>query len=236
VKTNKAWLAALAAVAALVLAVPSINADKPAATPTSNAFGQSFAEWMRDFWAWTYVGVGQPLQQNNVYFLPIPAPATWEDRNGKTIGIGEMNVTVKPGTKIVLGVLSWIGETYQDHNGVLGSHDPDDPAWVKGDFLPPNGEAVIKLDGVPLVDASNLGDFYFGPINFKETLWYGAATSYGSTGAIYVQGIGVVLPPMSAGTHTLTLYSWDAWRGLYGDGGAGWFNTWHITVQPPGKK
>lgn len=238
-KMNKSWLAVLAAVAALGIAVPSMNADKPgAATPTSNAFGQSFAEWMRDFWAWTYGGVGQPLQANNVLFLSIPAPATWEDWAGKPIGIGELNVTVKPGTKIVLGVLAWIGETYDPAyiDPSTGKPIPNDQPWPQSEFLPPNGEAVITLDGVPLVDASNLADFYYEPINFKETLWYATPTDYHSIGAIWVQGIGVVLPPMSAGTHTLTLYSWDSWMNLYGDGGLGWSNTWHITVQPPGKE
>ena len=236
-KNRKAGIVVLAAVAALLIAVPGTNAAKKgAANPASNAFGQSFAEWLRDYWAWSFAGVGQPMQQNNVMFLSVPTPATWVVQDGKNIGIGTMDVTVEPGTKLVLGVLAWIGETYQDHNGVIGSHLPDDTAWPMTEFLPPKGEAVIMLDGVPLIDASNLSEFYFGPINFEETLWYSAASSYGSTGAIWVQGIGVVVPPMSAGEHTLTLHSWDYWMGGYGPGGQGWFNTWHITVQPPGEQ
>jgi hypothetical protein len=118
--------------------------------------------------------------------------------------------------------LGWIGETYVD-----GS---EDIPWPEEWFLPPDAEVNIMLDGAPLVNAANQADFYYGPIAFQETLWYPEPTGYGSTGAIWVQGIGVIIPPMSAGKHTLTLYSWDEHFGV------GWFNTWHITVQSPGKK
>ncbi len=232
-KSGTAWIAALSA-AALLVPVSGINAEtKKAAIPSSNAFGRSFAEWQRDYWTWSWGGVGQAMQPGNVLFLTVPTPTEMQVWNGKNIGIGELSVVVKPGTKIVLGVLAWIGETYQDHNGIIGSHSPDDQAvWGVEHFTPPHGEAVIKLDGVPLINADNLAQFYFGPIDFQQTLWYSEASSYGSTGAIWVQGIGVTVGPLPAGQHTLTLYSWDDWGAPPDSPGQGWFNTWHITVQP----
>ncbi len=201
-----------------------------AAVPTSNAFGQSFSDWLGDYWAWSFGGVGQQVQPNGVFFMPVPTPASAEEWNGKSIGIGEMSLTVKPGTKLVLGILAWIGETYDPTFDI-----PDDTPWPMSSFLPPEGEAVVKLDGVELMNASNLKDFYYGPAWFKEPIMYPEPSSYHSIGAIWVQGIGIVLKPLTPGEHTLTLYSWDNWQGIYGDPGQGWFNTWHITVATPKK-
>ncbi len=237
-KAAKLWRVAFAATAALLLAAPSAQADKKPTNTGSNAFGQSFAEWLRDFWTWNMNGSPpeQALQQANVLFVTIPAPSvTVTNPDNKVIGFGDKSLIVKPGSKLVLGILAWIGETYQDHNGVVGSHGPDDVAWPPEMLLPPQGEAVIKLDGKELMNLDNMAQFYYGPINFKEPIWYSAASSYGSTGAIWVQGIGIVIPPLSAGEHVLELYSWDA---NFGDGAGhtlGWVNTWHLKVLPPGK-
>lgn len=242
-KIQSSWPKVLSTLAAFAITATHLGAATKAANPNSTAFGQSLAEWIRDAIASQIATINQiPLAglepaKNNVLFLPIPNSDTWEDWEGKSIGIGEMNLTLAPGVKSVLPILIWYGETYQDHNNVVGGGYPDDQPWPKSEFLPPKGEAVIILDGVPLVDASNQADFYIGPINFKETLWYPAATGYGSTGAIWCEGLGLVLPPLSPGQHTLTLYSWDYWMGMVnGDAGMGWFNTWHITVAPPGRK
>ncbi len=218
---------------AFTIATPSLGAaakNNAAASPFSDAFGQSFEEWLRDFWAWNFGGVGQQAQPNGVFFMPIPAPGPNQDWNGKAVAIGEMDLTVQPGSKLVLGILGWIGETYDPAYNIR-----DDQPWPISSFLPPEGEAVITLDGVELINAANLKDFYCGPVCFKEPIMYPEPSSYHSIGAIWAQGIGIVLQPMTPGTHTLNLYSWDRWQGMYGDVGQGWFNTWHIAVAPPKK-
>ncbi len=230
---RKSYLAVLALSLAFIMAIPAMGAaakKNAAVSPFSDAFGQSFDEWLRDFWAWNFGGVGPQAQPNGVFFVPIPAPSANEMWDGKAIGIGEKDFTVKPGTKLVLGILAWIGETYDPAFKI-----PDDTPWPMSSFLPPEGEAVITLDGVELIKASNLAEFYYGPVSFKEPIMYAEPTSYHSIGAIWVQGIGIVLQPLTPGKHTLTLYSWDKWQGIYGDAGQGWFNTWHITVATPKK-
>jgi hypothetical protein len=225
-------LAVLALSLTFLIATPAMAAAKKnaAAVPFSDAFGQSMENWLRDFWAWNFGGVGPQVQPNGVFFMPIPTPGSTEEWDGKPIGIGEMNLTVKPGNKLVLGILSWIGETYDPAYNIA-----DDAPWPMSNFLPPEGEVVITLDGVEIINSTNLKDFYFGPVSFKEPIMYAEPTSYHSIGAIYVQGIGIVLKPMTPGKHTLTLYSWDRWQGFYGPNGQGWFNTWHITVAPQKK-
>lgn len=237
-KPRAGWIPVLVAAIALTTASTGICADKKAATnPASNAFGQGFAEWLRDYWAWSYVHVGPQLQPNNVLFMPVPVPGDddWAIQDNRQIGTAEMNLTVKPGTKLVLGILSWIGETY-DPNLVPSVPDDDPNYFTLADFLPPLGQSIITLDGVQLMNDSNVASFYYGPISFKEPLMYSEPTPYGSIGAIFVQGIGIVIQPLTPGQHTLKLYSWDYWKGLYGANGVGWDNTWHITVAPPGRK
>lgn len=216
----------------VLLSIPSVATaagKNGAASPFSEAFGQSFPEWIRDFWAWGYTG-GPQVQPNGVFFMPIPTGGPNQNWQGRNISVGEMSLTVKPGEKLVLGVLAWLNETYDPAYNI-----PDDVPWPKANFLPPEGEALVTLDGVELINAGNLSDFYYGPIDFEPPIMYSEPTSYHSIGILSVQGIGVVLKPLTPGTHTLTLYSWDNWQGLYGAGGQGWFNTWHLTVAPPKK-
>ncbi len=209
------------------------NGTKNAAVSTgSNAFGQSFGEWLRDFWDSNLHGNGQMLLPNKVLLMPIPAPGAMQERtDNKSVAIGEMDLVVEPGTKLVLGILAWIGETYDPAYKI-----PDDQPWDIAEFLPPKGEAVITLDGVELINAGNLADFYYDAIPFKEPIMWAEPSSYHSIGAIWVQGIGIVINPLTPGKHTLTLYSWDLWGAPLGSEGSGWFNTWNITVKPPGKK
>ncbi len=230
----KSWMVALAAISILLLAAPGAQAEKKANNPNSNAYGQPLGDWLADFWAWNMSGSppDQALQKGNVLFITIPNPSVLVTNGDRVIGYGETALTVKPGSKLVLGILAWIGETYQDHNGVIGSHQPDDTPWPPEMLLPPQAEATITLDGSPLMTVDNMAKFYYGPADFKETIWYAAASSYGSTGAIWVQGIGIIIPPLSAGEHLLQLKSWDA---NFSDGAGhslGWVNTWHISVTP----
>ncbi len=228
---RSSYAAVLGLSLAFIVATPTLGAaakKNAAASPFSEAFGQSFGDWLRDFWAWNFGGVGQQTQPNHVFFMPIPAAGPNEDWDGKAVARGELDLTVQPGAKLALGILAWIGETYDPAYRI-----PDDTPWEMSSFLPPEGEVVITLDGVELINPANLKDFYYGPVWFKEPIMYAEPSSYHSIGAIYVQGIGLVLQPMTPGKHTLTLYSWDYWQGGYGDAGQGWFNTWHIAVAPP---
>ena len=214
----------------------NLQPKKNAATnPDSNAFGQSFAEWLRDYWSWTYGGPVSQVQPNNVLMLPVPVTPddAWViGADGRNIGTAEMDVTVQPGMKLVLGVLGWLGETYDP---TLNPPKPDDSRtqFTIADFVPPLGQAVITLDGVELMNDANVANFYYGPISFEPPIMYATPSPYGSIGLIFVQGIGIIIQPLTPGEHTLKLYSWSYWQGMYGANGIGWDNTWHITVANP---
>jgi len=63
---------------------------------------------------------------------------------------------------------------------------------------------------------------------------YAAPTDYGSTGAIYFQGFGTVLPPLEPGVHEMKLYDLFDLSDLDPFNYALVFdNTWTITVEPP---
>jgi hypothetical protein len=234
----------LIAGAVLSIAITGLSAENKvqpktnaATNPGSNAFGQSFAEWLRDYSSWTYGGPVSQVQPNNVLMLPVPVTPNdaWViGADGRNIGTAEMDVTVKPGTKLVLAVLGWLGETY-DPNLVPPKPDDSRTQFTIADFVPPLGQAVITLDGVELMNDANVASFYYGPISFEPPIMYAAPSPYGSIGLIFVQGIGIIIQPLTPGEHTLKLYSWSYWQGLYGVNGTGWDNTWHITVANPKK-
>ena len=112
--------------------------------------------------------------------------------------------------------------------GLFGTHytdgTPPDP------FVPVSAFQTLKLtftiDGVTVIDESNLLDFYSGfvfssliPINFSPI-----------DAIIWFQGISVVHHPLSVGAHTRTL---DAVNTQPGFGGFfEYHNTWTVKVQP----
>src|SRR5262249_43628699 len=63
------------------------------------------------------------------------------------------------------------------------------------------------IDGKAVMDSTlaSVSPFYIGPAPISVT--YPQPTSYGSIGAIFVQGVGFVHHPLSVGTHTIELVS-----------------------------
>ena len=209
---------------ALVLCLPAANAHAGdgAAPAQSNAFGKSLTEWMTLYWQWSLGG--GPDHVKRVTFLPQPAlgaPVSGDftfDNPG--VFVGELEVSLQPGTKFVLPVSAWVGESYLPELGI-----PDDSPLDPSIFT----VADVMLDGKSLIDSSNLEDYYYGPTYFDPPIEYDAPTGYGSNAAIFVQGIGFAHGPLSKGTHTLTLVS--AIQVPEFDLGVVFMNTWTITVE-----
>ena len=104
-----------------------------------------------------------------------------------------------------------------------------------------SGQLELLIDGQRVMDSTkaSVSPFYYGPVPLDVT--YKEPSAYGSTGAIFQQGIGFVHPPLSVGTHTITLVSESFVPPdgtflnltLYPEGaGAHYENTWTITVAP----
>jgi hypothetical protein len=213
-------LAALALVAAATLAMT---------TPTRG--GQpDLADLLDDWFTWAFGG-NHPDHDGRVKFLPLPAGAPVDDGTGTfddpvTLR-GEIDVTLKKNQSFVLPLAAWTREVYGD-----GTIDPAVPDSV---FL--DSHLVLKIDGKTVLDSAtdDLSAYYVPTTALDRPVQYAEPTSYGSVGLVGFQGIGIELPPLPVGEHTMTLSSEvfavvaDANHpvntGMYFE------NTWNITVR-----
>ena len=112
-------------------------------------------------------------------------------------------VEVEPGTALVLPIAMWLGFE-------------GDPVLDPSDFF-----GAVTLDGQPIAEPNI--DFLVGPTPVDPPLFEVVT---------FFQGLGVVIKPLTPGTHTIELFSSiDTPDGLFE-----FTNTWNITVTPPGKK
>ena len=222
------------------------NAQGQSSPPDSSAFGRTLTEWMETYWNFQIGGIGtSPV--GRVVLMPIPSSAivsgsyTYAD---PAIRVGSMSLTLPPGSPFVLPQVVWYGESYipglysADEDPVLPAElFFDVPIWVtitkidKKTGLPGRTETVID-SRVASVEPY----YFFTPLDIV----YDEPTSYGSTGAIFVQGIGFVHGPLAPGNYVLQLKStllippnpdyllFGSETGL----GVEYNNTWNITVTP----
>ena len=228
------------AIALLVAPSTTVDAGGKASPPQSSAFGKPLATWLQLYMSWLLGGGGPDDHVGQVRFLPLPSGQVIEGAfTYADPGVleGHLDVTLAAGTPFVLPVDVWIGETYLPSLGY-----PDDPPIPAEIFTDPS-KATIKvyIDGKRVMDSTkaSVSPFYFGPVPVDVT--YPVPTSYGATGAIFVQGVGFVHPPLSVGTHTIELDAEirvppDAALlnlSVYPDGvGVRFLNTWTIAVSP----
>ena len=231
--------AALGLGIALLAAAPPRPAAAKASPPQSSAYGKTLAQWMQIYWTWAFGGGSD--QVGRVKLLGIPSETylggsfTYADPG---ILAGHLDVTLPPGTPFVLPAVAWSLERYA--HPVPGY--PDDPPIPAEYFTDPSKAVVqVYLDGKAVMDSTkaSVAPYYFGLVPLNVT--YPAPTSYGSIGAIGIQGVGAVYEPLSVGVHTLTLK--DVQRippdpaflntDLYPAGsGVVFENSWTIRVSP----
>jgi hypothetical protein len=220
----------------LVLASAPVEAGDKPSPPQSQAFGKSLAEWLVSYFTWA-LGGDQTNPDGRVLFLPIPAsePVSGSGTpDDPLVLVGHADVTVKPGTPFVLPIAVFIGELYGPDVDVPFNPDPEVPESVFE-----GTDILITLDGQPIIDSTTEDKFryYVPPQYFEEPIFYDQPTSSGSIAAVFVQGFVFVHPPLSKGTHTLTLRSSLILpAGVYPnvpDGfGFVYENSWTITVEP----
>jgi hypothetical protein len=208
--------------------------SNPVSPPNSQAFGRSLDAWLGDFWR-QYFTFPEVVGEKNITFLPIacsvPTPTCLCEPTSTGVAC-TFDVTVAPGTPLVIPFVGWVG-------------------YSADDFLPPecwgqtcNGPPPVNLrevfadatlDGKPIGEPS--AAYYVGPTFFDPPIpcpYEGAPDNM----CVLYQSIGVVIKPLNPGTHLLVLYSGlrgedpppvGAWSLTYN-------NMWNITVLPPGKK
>src|SRR4029077_2148601 len=184
----------------------------------SHRFGKSLVGWLQLYERWLFGAQNIPTDSNgnalvNNHVVLLPLPNTPGDGTP-----GHLDVTLSAGQGFVLPLWALLGTDYTDGT-------PPDQLIDLSVFRTLN--ITFKIDGVTVVDQSNVLNFYsqfffnppvpitgFPPVN--SIIWF--------------QGIGIVHPPVSVGTHTLRLdaVNTQAAFGSFFE----YHNTWTVAVQP----
>jgi hypothetical protein len=228
-------ISVLAASLALA-ATPNPSGDEhQKGEPYSKAFGKTLTEWMGTYWRW-YYGTGSDLTQSKVgrvQLMPLPtgvqAGGTGTPKD-PAVYVGQLEITLQPGTPFVLPLYSWLRERYKDWPGV-----PDDPPLSDAVGLA-SGHPKLSIDGETIITDANKAAFYVPDTNFNPILVYLTPSSSGSVAAISYQGVVFVSPPLTAGTHVIQLYvpliiEAGTYVGLPDGLGIVYDNTWIVTVE-----
>src|SRR5207248_3332628 len=131
----------------LCLATPLLAA----APANSHAFGRTLAGWIDIYERWAFGDLAVPIDGNgnavvehHVVLLPIP--------NTPGDGTpGHLDVTLNSGQAFVLPLWAFLGTNYTDNR-------PVDPLLDPSVFQTLN--ITFKIDGVTVIDQSNVLDFY----------------------------------------------------------------------------
>jgi hypothetical protein len=216
------------AVLALCAAVLTVMYSARAAGPVpgqSQAYGAGLGEWQQLYWQWAFGQADLPVDANGnavvgpVVLMPLPdAPGDGTP--------GAIDVTLGPGQPFVLPLWNILGTSYDDGT-------PTDAAIDLSVFE--TLDIALKIDGVTVVSTDNVMDYYtafdFDPEIPLPPEW----SPYEAI--VWLQGIGVVHPPLSAGQggqHTITL---DVKNTIPVTDGLGneyvfeYHNTWSVTVE-----
>jgi hypothetical protein len=220
------FILAIATVAFCVAPTRAANYGAPRiAPPGSHAFETTYQERFTDYWRWFFGTAQDPAQSavGQVTFIPQPVgepisgSGTPED---PVVLVGELAITLRPGTSFVLPLLGIVGERYEGYPGI----PDDDPANFTSTM-----SANLTIDGRTVVSDAN-ADAFFVPVTFfNPIVVYPEPTFYGSVAAIWFDGIGIVSPPLPVGVHVIHLDATNIVPGVFG---VTYDNTWTITVTP----
>jgi hypothetical protein len=147
---------------------------------------------------------------------PVSGSGTPED---PVVLVGELEITLPPGTPFVLPLVDLAGERYEGYPGV----PDDDPALASLATMSAN----LTIDGRTVVSNANEAAFTTPLTFFNPVVTYPEPTPYGSVAAVWFKGIVIVSPPLPVGVHVMHV---DATLIVPGFFGVIFDNTWTVTV------
>jgi len=217
----------------LVIAVTMLASTGPAVAGSPKGACQSggvntavLEKAQLQYWQW-FFGVGSQ-EAVPLFFVPLPSGDPISD--DPLVFQGATSFAVRAGRTLVLPMIGVYGESYTDPS--VPDDNPDDYVGVgKIDFLA--SSLLLKVDGRVIADSTRtkLDCVSFGPVYFPEPIVYAEPTSYGSDAALWVAGLGILLPPMSPGEHVIETQVVAPSNGIFGVSGYGYYNTWYVTVE-----
>jgi hypothetical protein len=220
------WMLLLVLSSSAAVAAPAVTEAGRCCSGTVH--GHTLGDWQQLYWQWLLSGA-IPSRVGDVQFMPLP-DGTPNDGTGTpenpVIYVGELSITFRPGTALMLPLSDWVGESY-----TRASMTPDDdPGYPPKDFIV-SQSVRLTLDGRPLVDSRHqrLDRLYSEATYFPAPIDYAApeerAPGIYADAALWVKGLGIVIEAMPVGRHVLRL-------DLDAHDGTGYQNTWYITVAP----
>jgi hypothetical protein len=209
------------------------HGSKPEHPTQAHLYGKSLTEWMMLYSAW--FAQGQDPNKGTigkVQLLPMPqqeATAIPPTPDIDQFLKGSLDVTLQYGSPFMVSVIALTGELFVDD--II---PPDEALPVYKQSLI-GADVLVTLDGKPILRSpqGNLNAF-IGPAYFPQPVLYSSPqfrytdNTLGdiyASGIVWVEGIGFVQPPLSAGQHTLHVYALNPVLRL------GFDNTWNITVK-----
>jgi hypothetical protein len=215
-------MAATVMAAGLLLAPLSALADSPKGACQGGGYNQVvLADAMAKYWSWYYGGVGTQ-EVGNLFLVPLPSGDLISE--DPLIFQGSTSFAVRTGKTVVLPMSFFLGESYAEG-------PPDSPADYPTDYKA--STVLLTVDGRVIIDSTRtkLDCVYVDVTYFSQPVVYPEPSYYGSNAAIWMVGIGVLLPPMSPGEHVIDLQvvsPMPFWGINYG-----FYNTWYVMVTKP---
>jgi hypothetical protein len=183
------------------------------------------ADAMASYWSWYYGGIGDQ-DIGHLFLVPFPTNGV-QISDDPLIFQGDTSFTVRTGKTLVLPLSFFVGESYLEG-------PPDDPAAFPIDYKA--SDLLLKVDGRVIVDSARtkLDCVYIDLTYFPQPIVYPEPSWYGSNAAIWMFGLGILLPPMSPGEHIIELQVQSDLTQAPGYGFVlGYYNTWYVTVVKP---
>jgi hypothetical protein len=215
---------------ATVLAALMLSAAPPAVAGSPKGVCQAggvnsvvLADAMTKYWSWYYGGQVGPQELGRLFLVPLPTNGV-QISDDPLVFQGDASFTVRTGRTLVLPMSFFLGETYID--GTF-----DDPANFPTDYKA--SSLLLRVDGRVVADSTRtrLDCVYVDLTYFSQPIMYPEPTGYGSNAAIWMVGLGILLPPMSPGEHVIEMevVSPLPFWGIR----LGYYNTWYVTVVKP---
>jgi hypothetical protein len=223
----------LGIVTATMMAALMLFASAPAVAGSPKGVCQAggynkvvLADAMASYWSWYYGGIG-PQQIGNLFLVPMPSDGDWTSVGNVVTFQGNKSFEVRTGRTLVLPLSFFLGESYVD-----GTYD--DPVNFPIDYKA--STLLLTVDGRVIADSSRtkLDCLYIDLTYFDEPIVYPEPSSYGSDAAIWMMGLGILLPPMSPGEHIIEMQVQSDLTQVPAYGFIlGYYNTWYVTVVKP---
>ena len=184
-----------------------------------HAYTRAIAVSQQFYWPWN-LGASNRQTVGPLFMVPLPEGTPVSD--DPFVLQGSTSFDVKPGRTLVLPLSVYIGESYDD--GTV-----EDPADVSIDFAA--STLILTVDGRVIADSSrsSIDCLDFGTVRFAQPIVYPTPTDYGAVAAVWVKGLGVLLPPLRPGDHQIDLQVVSPTAAQVGVD-VGYYNTWYVHV------